>query len=126
MGESKIRSFTDLHAWQEAHRLGLDTYRVTKDFPKEEVFSLVSQMRRCAVSITSNIAEGFSRNTGKDKLQFYAIALGSTTELQSQLLMARDLHYVSQTYFKKIADRTVVTHKLINGLMKSAKGKYDT
>lgn len=115
---SKIQSFTDLHAWQEGHKLVIMVYRATKNFPKEEIFGLVSQMRRCVISITSNIAEGFSRSTAKDKVQFYCIAHGSLTELQNQLLAARDIGYLSKEEFKKIADQTVVVHKLITGLKK--------
>ena len=85
----KIKSFTDLNAWKESHKLVLMVYGVTKTFPREEIFALVSQMRRCAVSITSNIAEGFSRQSYKEKVQFYSISQGSVTELQSQLLIAR-------------------------------------
>ena len=77
----RIKSFTDLIAWQEAHKLALIVYKTTKKFPENEKFGLVSQMRRSAVSITSNIAEGFSRVSKKEKLQFYAIARGSLTEL---------------------------------------------
>jgi four helix bundle protein len=118
MGE-KIRSFTDLNAWREAHTLVLDVYAITKSFPKDELFALTSQMRRCVISIDSNIAEGFSRNSAKDKLQFYAIALGSVTEIQSQLLVARDLKYLPSEKFKKIAEQTVLVGKLINGMKKS-------
>ncbi|MEK7508228.1 MAG: four helix bundle protein [Patescibacteria group bacterium] len=116
-----IRSFTDLDAWKEGHKLVLMIYKVTKDFPKEEMFGLVSQVRRCAVSITSNIAEGFSRWSYKEKAQFYSIALGSVTELQSQLLIARDVGYVSNEKFNEIAERTIKVHKIINGLIKSSK-----
>lgn len=115
----KIKSFTDLHAWREAHALVLEIYSITKNFPKEELFVLTSQIRRSAVSIDSNIAEGFSRNSAKDKLQFYAIALGSLTEIQSQLLIARDLGYVPGEQFNKTAERTVTVSRLINGLKKS-------
>lgn len=68
-GESKdkIRTFSDLNAWKEGHKLVLEIYRITEKFPNKEQFGLISQMRRAAVSITSNIAEGFSRNTSKDK-----------------------------------------------------------
>lgn len=116
----KITSFTDLNAWKEGHKLVLEVYRVTKNFPKEEMFGLTNQMRRCAVSITSNIAEGFSRNTSKDKAQFYAISLGSVTELQNQLLVARDVGYLEKEEFNKIASQTIVVHKLVNGLIKSS------
>jgi len=76
-------------------------------------------MRRCAVSITSNIAEGFSRKTNKDKYQFYSIAEGSLTELQNQLLIARDIKYLANKDFQETAEQTVKVHKLINGLKRS-------
>lgn len=120
----KIKSFTDLVAWQEAHNLTLDIYRVTKKFPKEETYSLIDQMKRCSISISSNIAEGFSRQGKKEKLQFYFIAKGSLTELQNQLLLARDVSYLVQDEFQKIGEKSVVVHKLLNGLIKSAEAKY--
>lgn len=114
--KAKIRSFTDLYAWQEGHKLVLVIYSATDNFPRKEVFGLVSQMRRCVVSITSNIAEGFSRNTNKDKYQFYSMAQGSLTELQNQLLIARDVGFLHEDEFQKIAQLTIVVSKLINGL----------
>lgn len=118
---SKIKSFTDLNAWKEGHNLVLMIYQITKNFPKDELFGLVSQMRRCAISITSNIAEGFSRQSYKEKIQFYSMALGSTTELQNQLLIAKDVKYISCDKFQQIAQQTIKAHKLINGLIKSSK-----
>lgn len=117
----KIKSFTDLDAWKEGHKLVLIIYRVTKNFPKEEMFSLTGQMRRCVVSITSNIAEGFSRHSYKEKLQFYSMALGSVTELQNQVLVARDVGYLSGEEFKEIAEQSIKVHKIINGLIKRSK-----
>jgi len=112
----KITSFTDLIAWQEAHKLTLLVYKATKNFPKEEIFILVNQMRRAAISITSNIAEGFSRNTTKEKVQFYSIAYDSLTELQNQLVISRDLEYLDKELFNNIANQTIRVVKLINGL----------
>lgn len=117
----KIISFTDLDAWREGHRLVLLIYKLTKNFPKEEMFNLTSQMRRCAVSITSNIAEGFSRNSWKEKLQFYTTALGSITELQNQLLIARDIGYLDVKDFKEIAALSIVVAKITNGLIKACR-----
>ena len=117
----KIKSFTDLNAWKEGHKLVLMIYNITKTFPKEEIFGLTSQIRRCAVSITSNIAEGFSRQSYKEKLQFYSIALGSTTELQNQLLIVKDINYITKEQFQDIAEQSVKVHKIINGLIKSSK-----
>lgn len=120
MEGQKIKSFTDLNAWKEAHKLVLMIYKTSKEFPKEELFVLVSQMRRCVISISSNIAEGFSRKTKREKVQFYHTALGSVTELQNQLLISRDLNYSNKEDFIKIADQTVKVGKLINGLIKSS------
>ena len=119
--KGKIKSFTDLIAWTRGHEVVLEIYDITKKFPKEEVFGLTNQMRRCSVSITSNIAEGFSRKTYKDKIQFYSIALGSLTELQNQLLISKDIKYIDSDIFLNLANKTVVVHKLINGLIKSSR-----
>lgn len=120
MGE-KIKNFTDLNAWKEGHILVVSIYKITLNFPKEELFGLVSQMRRCVVSITSNIAEGFSRQFYKEKIQFYSIAQGSVTELQNQLMISKDISYISERDFETIYEQTVVVHKLLNGLIKGAK-----
>lgn len=120
---NKITSFTKLNAWIEGHKLVLMIYKITKTFPKEELFGLSDQLRRCAVSITSNIAEGFSRNSYKEKLQFYSISLGSTTELQNQILVARDVQYISKEEFNELASQSVIVHKLLNGLIKSTRAK---
>ena len=111
-----IKTFTDLSAWKESHNLALMIYKVTERFPDNERFGLVMQMRRASVSISSNIAEGFSRNTSKDKYQFYSMAYGSLTELQSQLLLSRDLNFIPSQEFQEISAQTIVVAKLINGL----------
>jgi four helix bundle protein len=79
----KIKSFSDLDAWREGHKLVLNIYQITKLFPKEELFCLTNQLRRAGISFTSNIAEGFSRQSFKEKRQFYSMALGSLTEIQN-------------------------------------------
>lgn len=117
----KIKSFTDLVAWKEGHKLVIELYKVTKNFPKEEQFGLVIQLRRAGVSITSNIAEGFSRRSYKEKLLFYSIALGSLTEVQNQLLISRDINFLSKEEFDTISQLTSIVSKLINGLIKGAK-----
>ncbi len=115
---NKIKSFTDLQAWQVGHSIVLMVYEETRNFPRDEVFVLVSQMRRSAVSITSNIAEGFSRNSSKDKINFFVIAHGSVTELQNQLIIARDVGYITPSSWLKISENLVQVHKLISGLIK--------
>ena len=113
---NKIKSFTDLIAWKEGHKLVLLIYKHTNSFPSKENFGLTNQMRRAVVSVTSNIAEGFGRNTNKDKHQFYTMAHGSLAELQNQLVIARDLHYLERTEFNNIAEQTITVSKLLSGL----------
>ena len=117
----KIKSFTDLIAWQKGHQLVIAIYKATNEFPKKEMFALTNQMCRCAVSITSNIAEGFSRKGTKEKIQFYYMSLGSVTELQNQLLIARDIGYLPKEKFNNLARQTIEVSKLINGLIRSLK-----
>lgn len=116
----KVKSFTDLNTWREAHKLVLEIYLITKNFRKDELFVLTSQIRRAVISITSNIAEGFSRRGKKEKLQFYYIAKGSLTEVQNQLVLARDLQYISTDTFNEIAKQSTLVSRLISGLIKSA------
>lgn len=120
---SKIKSFTDLNAWKESHKLVLLIYAVSTDFPKQEQFGLTSQMQRAVVSISSNIAEGFSKTYPKEKQQFYRTALASLTEIQNQILIARDLQYLAIDKFHTIAELTVQVSKLLNGLIKSIKSR---
>lgn len=117
----KIKQFTDLRAWQEAHRLTLMVYSLTKSFPKEELFVLVSQMRRATLSVTSNIAEGFGRHGYGEKVQFYYLAQGSLTELKNQLITARDVKYLTDTDFTKTMGQAEVAHKLLQGLISKSK-----
>lgn len=91
-----IRSFTQLLVWQKSHKLALEVYRVTRLFPAIERFVLVPQMRRAAISIPSNIAEGFGRRRPADKARHYTIAMGSAEELKAQLLIGRDLQYIGE------------------------------
>ena len=121
MTNKKITSFHDLFAWQEAHKLVLVIYTQTKRFPREETYGLINQMRRCAVSISSNIAEGFSRLSYLEKARFYSMAQGSITELQNQLLIAKDVNYITEEKFKDVYSQSTIVHKLLNGLIKKSK-----
>lgn len=121
MNYEAIKSFTELNAWKESHKLVLCIYEVTKKFPKEELFGLTSQIRRAVVSITSNIAEGFGRRSYKEKVQFYYTARGSLSEVQNQLLIAKDIQYIDKTKFDTLGLQTVVVSKLLNGLIKSSR-----
>ena len=119
--KNTVKSFTDLRVWQEGHQLVLAVYRATKLFLHEEQFGLTSQIRRAAVSITSNIAEGFSRKSQKEKLQFFSTAHGSLTEVQNQILIARDVGYFPSEDFQKLAQQTVSVHKLLNAFISKTK-----
>jgi len=118
--KSAIQSFRDLVAWKEGHSLVLAIYKKTALFPRTEIFGLVSQLRRAAVSVTSNIAEGFRKRSRKEKQQFYAVAMGSLTEIQNQLLIAHDVGYLSQQIFDALNEQTVQTERVLTGLIRSA------
>ena len=116
---TKIVNFTDLHAWQKGHVLLLGVYKATETFPSSEQFGLTAQMKRAVISITSNIAEGYSRRTKADKIHFYHIALGSCTEIQNQLIAAKDLAFLAPPDFENLYPLSVEVHKILNGLIKS-------
>ncbi|MBI5220377.1 MAG: four helix bundle protein [Candidatus Liptonbacteria bacterium] len=118
-----MRSLVDLYAWQKGHALVLAVYRATEKFPAKEIFGLVSQLRRAVISITSNIAEGFSRSSLKEKMNFYHISLGSLTEVQNQLLIARDVGYLSAVEYEQLFELTVEVSKIINGLIKASRAR---
>jgi four helix bundle protein len=120
-GKRSIKSFTDLDTWKEGHKLVITIYRQTKAFPPQEQFGLTSQIRRAAVSVTSNIAEGFSRSSYADKAHFFTMAQGSLTEIQNQLLISRDVGYLPHQDFEILAEQSVIAHKLLTGLLKSTK-----
>ncbi|HEX9679542.1 MAG TPA: four helix bundle protein [Candidatus Saccharimonadales bacterium] len=113
----KIRKFTDLEAWQVVHQLRIAVLKEIRSFPKEYDFGLSTQIQRSAVSVGSNIAEGFGRISVKEKLRFYDIARGSLTELQDKLITARDIGVLESSRFNTLAEMSVRSQKLINGLM---------
>ena len=120
-GILEIKSFTDLVAWKESHKFVLMIYKITRKFPRGEVYGLTDQIRRAAVSISSNIAEGFSRKTNLDKRHFYYQALGTLTEAQNQLLIARDVGYLDKGDFGEVAKQSIVASKLVNSLLRYLK-----
>lgn len=122
--KAKITSFEDLVAWQVSRELAILIYKTTKNFPNDEMYALTSQLRRAVVSISSNIAEGFSRNSDSDRAHFYAMARGSLTEVQSQVIIAGDLSYIRGEELKLIRQKTLVCHKLLTGLINATKRKH--
>ncbi len=117
--DNKVQSFKDLKAWKESRKLFYMIYTATKLMPQEELFSTVSQMRRAAMSVSSNIAEGFGRSSVSDKTHFYVMARGSLTELQNQAILTRDVGLLKSLAFKQVEAQAELTHKLTVGLIKS-------
>lgn len=97
-----IKSYKELIVWQKSIVLVKEVYVVSKRFPKSELFALVAQIRRAVVSIPSNIAEGYGRRSHKEYLQFYAIAYGSALEVETQLIISRELNFITQSEFDKV------------------------
>ena len=97
-----MREFKTLTVWQKSHQLTLKVYQLTANYPKEELYGLVSQMRRSASSIPTNIAEGCGRTTQPQMAQFLNVAIGSSSELRYQLILSRDLNYLSDQNFKEL------------------------
>lgn len=114
---NKIERFEDLTVWKKSHKLALEIYKLTKDFPEEEKFALVPQMRRTAVSIAANIAEGFKRRGAKDKVNFYNISQSSLNELQYYIILTKDLGYLD--CLDKIEFLIEEVGKMLNGLISS-------
>lgn len=111
------KHFQQLEAWQEAHKLVLAVYANTKGFPRDELFGLVSQMRRAAVSVPANIAEGFKRRGIREKIHFYNIAEGSLEELKYYFILAQDLHYLESNH--DLLAQAETAGRLLNGLIES-------
>ena len=116
-----IRNFYDLEAWKKGHLLALNIYKMTKNFPREEIYGITSQLRRAASSIAANIAEGFARYHFKDKTKFYYNARGSVAEVQNFLLLAKDLGCIDLKTCKELGEKANEISKLINGLIRSTK-----
>lgn len=119
MGE--IRTYRDLVVWQKAMALVTAIYRVAKKFPTEENFGLTSQMQRCAVSIPSNIAEGYGRHSTGDYIRFLQIAMGSVYELQTQLEIAQNLEYVKEDFFDRNYEATREVERMLSSLISKLK-----
>lgn len=115
MGE--VITYKELDVWQQPRILVKSIYQLTKKFPKEEQFGLTNQVRRAAVSIPSNIAEGCGRNHFKDSIQFFFIARASLYELETQIILACDLEYIPEQELLSVTDQTTRCKKLLNGFI---------
>jgi four helix bundle protein len=116
-----MRKFSDLIVWQKCHQLTLKIYSITRHYPKEELYGLVSQMRRSSSSATTNIAEGCGRNSDAEMRRFLTIASGSTSELEYQLLLSKELNYISEITFKELSDFAIENRKMIYSFMDKLK-----
>ena len=119
MKSSKPQSYRDLVVWQKSIELAKQLYRVTSQFPSEEKFGLISQMRRAAVSVPSNIAEGQARNTTGEFIQFISHAEGSTAELDTQLFLSVELGFVKETDALSLFTLIGEIRRMLNGLRRS-------
>jgi four helix bundle protein len=113
------RSYRDLIAWQKAMDMVAGIYQLTLKFPKEELYVLTSQLRRCAVSVPSNIAEGQGRGSPQEFKHFISIAMGSLTEIETQILIAQRLSYISEAECDEVLQRTNEVGRLLGGLYKA-------
>ncbi len=120
------QGFKSLLVWQKSYELAIRIYKVTEKFPKSEVYALVSQMRRAAISVPANIAEGYERQHNKEYVQFLAIARGSLGELETYLLLAGDLKYITKEVSKELEQDRKEVIKLLQGLIRSQVSRQRT
>jgi four helix bundle protein len=118
-----VQDFRQLAVWQKSHRFTLEIYRITALFPQHELYGLTSQMRRAAVSMPSNIAEGCGRGGDREFAQFLQIAMGSGSELEYQLLLAHDLFYIPAADYARLQQELVETKRMLNGLLQKLRTK---
>ena len=123
MTREKIQSYKELIVYQKAYKLALKTYKITTEFPKEEIYGLASQTRRAAISIPSNIAEGYQRGSRKEYVQFLNIAYGSAAELETQLSLAHDLDMLSGDDYRKTMGLHEEVSKLLFTIIRSLRQK---
>ena len=121
---AKIVSYEDLDIWKTSCGAVVEIYDVTKSFPKEELFGLTNQIRRAAISIPSNVAEGFGRGTDKEKKQFLIIARGSISEVKTQLYLAKQLKYINDSRYDEIIGKLTVIHKMLNKMISYLKTNW--
>ena len=118
-----MQDFRKLLVWKKSHALVLEAYRLSRDFPREEMFGLTSQLRRCAVSVPSNIAEGCGRGSDPDFARFLSIAMGSSSELEYQLLLAKDLGYVETISHEALEAKVIEIKRMLASLIQRVQTK---
>jgi four helix bundle protein len=118
-----LTNYKELNVWQKAYRLCLEIYKLTKAFPRDEQYNLTSQIRRAAVSIPSNIAEGYGRKTTPDYIRSLYISYGSTCELETQIMLSGDLGYISGEIMTKLQEDIREVERMLKALIKSLENK---
>lgn len=113
-----MKNFRDLQVWHKAHQLALDSYKVTNGFPKQELFGLTSQIRRAAVSIAANIAEGCGKRGNGEFQRFLGIAAGSASELEYHFLLAHDLSLIADPHYQRLNESVVATKRMLAALLR--------
>jgi len=116
-----LKNFKDLKVWDKAHKLALKVYEITKDFPREEIYGLISQMRRATVSIPTNIAEGCGRNSDAELARFLEIAMGSASELEYLLLLSKELNFLSDKLYTTLKSETTEIKQMLATLIKKVR-----
>ena len=117
------KTHKDLDVWKKSVDLVTDVYKVTKCFPKEEIYGITNQMRRAAVSIPSNIAEGAGRQTDKEFVQFLHIAMGSSSELETQIIICKNLEYIGVEEMNTVLEKVYDIRKMLTGLLRAVKSR---
>ena len=119
-----LRNYKDLKVWQKSYQSCLEIYGITKGFPKEETYTLTSQIRRAAVSVPSNIAEGYGRKTTPEYIRSLYIAYGSNCELETQILLSGDLGYIDARKLKALQEQIGEVERMLKALIKSLEDKH--
>ena len=119
-----LKNYKELKVWEKAYKLCLDIYTVTKRFPKEEIYGLTSQIRRSAVSIPSNIAEGYGRKTTSEYVRFLYIAYGSVCELETQTMLSGDLDYMKKEKLQELREELGDVERMLKAMIKSLENKH--
>jgi four helix bundle protein len=114
-----LRNYRDLQVWSKAYALSLDLYRLSRAFPREEIYGITSQLRRAAVSIGANLAEGCGRRTNAEMARFVRIAMGSASELDHHLLLCKDLGFVHEADYKRTSRNLIEIRKMLGALLDS-------
>jgi four helix bundle protein len=120
---AQIKTYRDLIVWQKAMALVTEVYKAAKSFPKDETYGLTGQIRRCSVSIPSNIAEGYGRNSSSDYVRFLNIAMGSLYELQTQLEISLNLGYCAENNYKKLSEASREIERMLSSLIRKLNGR---